>query len=304
VVARQRWLSAAALLAALASGCAHDPAALGREALARGDDREAVRQLEHALRTDDDAALWRDLARAHQRGGDLEAAHAAIVEAAERAPEDPSVVLVRAQLRLARDDRDGATRDALWLLDRLRDAGDLERLAIVLVRLGRADAAITAGRRAVEQSGGAADAYVNLAVLAVELRRLDVAAGVLREGRTRHPAHVALAESEAALLLARGDLPSARAAYLALLPRHGRPGLVHLALALIDHELGELDAALVHARAAVQAEGEGRADVHYTLCVVLHDLGRDDEARAQLRRARRRFSAHDGLLALESTLGT
>ena len=36
MVARQRWLSAAALLAALASGCAHDPAALGREALARG----------------------------------------------------------------------------------------------------------------------------------------------------------------------------------------------------------------------------------------------------------------------------
>jgi tetratricopeptide (TPR) repeat protein len=303
VVARQRWLTAA-LLAAIATGCAHDPATQGREALARGDDRQAVRQLELALRTDDHATLWRDLARAHQHAGDLEAAHAAIVEAAERAPEDPSIVLVRAQLRLARDDRDGAARDAGWLLDRLKDAGDLERLAVVFVRLGRADAAIAAGRRAVERSGGAADAYVNLAVLSVEMRRIDVAAGVLREGRARHPDHLALAESEAALLLARGDSSAARAAYLAMLPRHGRPGLVHLALALIEHELGDLDAALVHARAAVEAEGETRADVHYTLCVVLHDLGRDDEARAQLRRARRRFSAHDGLLALESTLGT
>ena len=105
-------------------------------------------------------------------------------------------------------------------------------------------------------------------------------------------------------LLARGDLPSARAAYLALLPRHGRPGLVHLALALGLHGGPGVDEGRVELPELVVDEGEGRADVHYTLCVVLHDLGRDDEARAQLRRARRRFSAHDGLLALESTLGT
>lgn len=294
----------ALVLVGLVGGCAHDPATAGREALARGDDRHAARQLELALRThDDDATLWRDLARARQRAGDVEGAHDAIVEAAERAPEDPSIVLVRAQLRLARSDRDGAARDATWLLTRLREPGDLERLAVVFVRLGRAEGALDAARRAVERSGGAADAYVNLAVLAVELRRFDVAAAAVREGRARHRKHVALAETEAALLLTRGDLAGARAAYTELLPLHDRPGLVHLALALVDHELGALPSALEHARAAVDAEGSSRADVHYTLCVVLRDLGRSDEARTHLRRALRRFGGHDGLLALQAALG-
>jgi len=299
VVARGRLIATV-----FAIGCAHDPAAAGRAALVRGDDRLAIRELQQALGRRDDAMLWRDLARAYQRNGELEAAHTAIVEAATRAPEDPTVVLIRAQLRLARGDREGSVRDATWLLGRLRDPGELERLAVVFVRLGRADAALDAAGRAVERSGGAADAYVNYAVLAVELRRLDAAAAALREGRARHRGHVALAEAEAALLLQRGDLASARAAYLALLPRHDRPGLVHLALALVDHELGDLDSALVHAQAAVAAEGSGRADVHYTLCVVLRDLGRDDEARNQLRRARRRFGGDDGLLALQASLGT
>ena len=124
--------------------CASDPAVLGRAALARGDDREAARQLALAVRGSDDAALWRDLARARQRAGDIDGAHAAIVEAAARAPEDPSIVLVRAQLRLAREDREGAAHDARWLLPRLHDAGSLERLAVVFVRLGDAGAALRA----------------------------------------------------------------------------------------------------------------------------------------------------------------
>lgn len=302
MVALERWLIVG-FVAGLAGGCAHDSATLGRAALARGDTRQAVRHLEIALRSDDDVALWLDLARAQQRAGNVDAAYDAIVEAAERSPEAPSVVLVRAQLRLARSDRQGALGDAVWLAGRLRDAGDLERLAIVLVRLGQADAALDAGRQAVERSGGTADAYANLAVLAVELRRLDLAAGTLREGRARHPRNVPLAETEAALLLTLGDLSAARTAYTDLLERHDRPGLIHLALALIEHELGSLDSALEHARAAVAAEGDSRADVHYTLCVVLHDLGRDPEARAHLRRASRRFSSHEGLQRLNATLG-
>jgi Flp pilus assembly protein TadD len=284
-------------------GCAHDSVALGREALSRGDDSGAARHLEAALRSDDrDATVWRDLARAHQRGGRIEPAYLAITRAAELAPTDPSIVLVRAQLRVAREDRDGAASDARWLLGRLKDAGDLERLAIVFVRLGDADRALDAARGAVERSGGAADAYANLAVIAVELRRFEVASMALREGRARHPRHVELAQTHAALLLARGDLVGARATYVEVLPRHDRPGLVHLAIALIDHERGELASALEHARAAVEAEGAGRADVHYTLVVVLRAMGRDDEARTHLRKAMRRFSADDGLQQLAQTL--
>ncbi|MBX7082800.1 MAG: tetratricopeptide repeat protein [Nannocystaceae bacterium] len=288
----------------LGAGCAHDHAQLGRDALARGDDREAARQFEAALQRDDDASLWRDLARARQRQGDIDGAHDAIVEAAERAPEDPSIVLVRAQLRFAREDREGAARDAAWLLPRLRGGGELERLAVLLVRLGDAPAALRAAARAVEVTGGTAGSYVNLAVLATELRRTAAARDALAEGRKRHPRDLALLETEAAFLLSQGQLDGARADYAAMLDRHAHPGLVHLALALIDHERGALDDAKTHAAAAVEAEGHVRADVHYTLVVVLRDRGELDEARTRLRKARRRFPADDGLARLEAELAT
>lgn len=301
MVATDRRLIALALAASVVA-CAHDPVELGREALARGDDRGAVRQLGTALRRDDsDATVWRDLARAHQHAGEIEPAYVAIVEAAERAPADPSIVLVRAQLRVAREDREGAANDARWLLGRLKDAGDLERLAIVFVRLGDAERALDAARGAVERSGGAADAYANLAVIAVELRRFEAASIALREGRARHPRNVELAQTHAALMLARGDLVGARKTYVEMLPRHDRPGLLHLAIALIDHERGDLPSALEHARAAVAAEGDGRADVHYTLVVVLRAMGQDDEAHTHLRKALRRFASHDGLQQLART---
>ncbi len=290
------------LVAALAGGCAHDHAELGRAALARGDDREAARQFEAALRQRDSASDWRDLARARQRQGDIDGAHDAIVEAAARAPEDPSIVLTRAQLRLARDDREGAARDAAWLLPRLRQGGELERLAVLLVRLGDAKAALRAAARAVEVTGGTAGSYVNLAVLATELRRTDAAREALAAGRRRHPRDLALLETEAAFFLSLGELDGARADYAAMLDRHPHPGLVHLALALIDHERGALDDARSHAEAAVAAEGHVRADVHYTLVVVLRDRGELDEARTRLRKATRRFPADDALAQLDREL--
>jgi tetratricopeptide (TPR) repeat protein len=299
VVARAGRLTAALVGLVLGACRPVSPADLGRAALARGDDAGAARQLERALQdAPDDASLWRDLARAYQRRGDIERAHDAIVEAAMRRPEDPSIVLVRAQLRVARSDRDGAARDAKWLLGRLRDPGSYERLAVVFVRLGDAPRAIEAAREALVLADGSADAHVNLAVIAAQVRRFDVAAKTLADGRRRYPGHVELAQTQAALALAAGDLDGARRIYLELLARHPTPGLVHLALALIEHERGALDAAVGHARAAVDALGEDRVDVHHTLCVVLVDLGRLDEAEGQLARARRRFGHTEELASI------
>jgi len=295
----------ALVIVVLTSGlaCATGPAELGRDALARGDEAEARRQLARATeRAPDDATLWRDLARAHFRMGDLEGARAAIGEASRRSPEDPSIVLLRGQIRLALGDRDGAGTDGRWVLSRLRSARAYEELAVLFVRLGDARSALAAGRKAVESSGGAADAYTNLAVVAVELRRFDAAAAAFADGRARHPRNVPLREAEAAFLLARGDLRGAFAAYEALLPLHRHPGLVHLGMALVAHELGDLDAALGHARAAVQLEGEARADVHYTHAVVLRDRGDVEGARQVVRRARRRFAGDPDLLRLSTEL--
>lgn len=283
----------------LLAGCAHDATDLGRAALARGDEAEAVRQLGRALARDDhDALVWRDLARAHQRLGHLEAARAAIDEASRRAAGEPTVVLLRAQIRFAQGDREGAAADARQLAQAALPTRAWSELAVLFARLGLADAAIAAARTGIARTGEAADAYVNLAVVATWLRREREARAAVAEGRRRHPRNVALRETEAAMLLGDGRLPQARAAYRELLPLHPRPGLVHLALALVEHELGDLPAALVDARAAVELEGEARSDVHYTLVVVLRDAGDRRAAELALRSARRRFPGDDALAAL------
>jgi Flp pilus assembly protein TadD len=303
VVALRVKRLAVAVALVLATGCARQAAELGREALARGDESEARRQLMRALdHAPEDPTLWRDLAKAHLRMGDPAGAALAIAEAAKRAPKDPSIVLLRGQIRVATGDRKGAAADARWVLGRLRHPGALEELAVLFVRLGDAPRALAAGRAAIEASGGAADAYTNLAVLAVELRDPKAAARAFAEGRERHPKNVALREAEAAFLVTRGDLRGALAAYQALLPLHRRPGLVHLGMALLAHELGDLDAALVHARAAVQLEGAERADVHYTHAVVLRDRGQVEEARRVVRRALERFAGDDDLARLDVEL--
>lgn len=296
---------AVALVLALAvgPGCARQAAELGREALARGDEAEARRQLARAIEgAPADPTLWRDLAKAQLRLGDPEGARRSITEAAARAPADPGIVLLRAQIRLAAGDRAGAAVDGKWVLTRLRRAGPLEELAVLFVRLGDAPRALAAGRAAVDASHGAADAYTNLAVLAVELRDAKAAARAFAEGRERHPKNVGLREAEAAFLVSRGDLRGALAAYQAMLPLHRRPGLVHLGMALLAHELGDLDAALVHARAAVELEGAARPDVHYTHAVVLRDRGEVEEARRVVRRALERFAGDDDLARLDAEL--
>ncbi len=281
------------------AGCAHDPVELGRAALARGDEAEAVRQFDRALaRADSDPLVWRDLARAHQRLGHLGPARAAIDASIRLDADEPTVLLLRAQIRFAQGDRDGAAEDALRLLAAPLPTRAWSELAVLFARLGRADQALAAARTGVTRSGDAADAYVNLAVVATSVRRPREARNALAEGRRRHPRDVALRETEAALLVAGGQLREARTAYRDLLPLHPRPGLVHLALALVEHELGELTAATADAHAAVELEGEARADVHYTLIVVLRDAGDQRAAAAALRAARRRFPGDDALAAL------
>lgn len=286
----------------LATACATaDPATTGRGALARGDYPQARRDLTQAVQTrQDDAHLWRDLARAHMRDGDNPQARAAIDRAAALAPKDTSVVLLRGQIRMGGGDRPGALQDARYAASTSADPRELQETAILLLRLGQPDAALEAAGRAVERSGGEASAYTNLAVLAVEARRPQVAANALRDGRARHPKDIPLAQAQAAFLMERRDLPGARRVYESMLPRHPNPGLVHQALALITHALQDLDAAGRHARAAVDALGTQRPSVHYTLVVILRDRGESQAADQALRRALRRFPHDRSLLTLRS----
>lgn len=292
------------LLALAPASCAHADAVLeGREALQRGDYAEARRQLSEAVDDHpDDPSLWRDLARAHMRDGALPEARMAIARADDLRPGHPATVLLRAQVRMNQGDRAGARKDALWVADHARRPRALQEVAVLFVRLGMADEAMAAARAAVDRSDGAAAAYTNLAVLAVEARRLDVAAAAFAEGRALHPEDIALAEAEAAFLLSTGQLSRARTTYEALLPHHPRPALIHLAIALLAHEARDLDAALEHSEQAVALAGHQRPDVHYTHVVILRDRGDLEHARRAVRRGQRKFPGHPGLSKLAEEL--
>ena len=203
---------------------------------------------------------------------------------------------------MAQADRAGAHKDAGWVAQRTKVPRELQEVAVLFVRLGEADPAIAALRKAVKASGGEAAAYTNLAVLATELRKLDVAAKAFAEGTREHPKDVPLAQAYAAFLVQVGELDKARKVYASMLPRHPEPGLIHLAIALLAHEAGALQDAKRHAAQAVELSGHERADVHYTYVIVLRDAGDQAEAKKALRRALRRFPGHEKLVGLQASL--
>jgi tetratricopeptide (TPR) repeat protein len=283
----------------LGSACAQSHATQGRQAFGRGDYKLAARELTLAAEEQpDDPLVWRELARAHMRSIEPEKALAAVENACRLDPKDDESRLVRGQARMALEQKEAALEDARFVATHGKNPRVLQETAILLLRLHQEDEALAAARRAIERSRDDPTAYANLAVLATEVGRNDVAGQAFAEGRGIHPEHVGLAEAHAAWLVTRGELDQARKTYKDLLAAHPQPGLIHLAIALLSHALGDLDDALTHSSAAVSAEGKNRADVHYTHVVVLRDAGNTAAAREHLADAQRRFPADDDLARL------
>jgi tetratricopeptide (TPR) repeat protein len=301
------WRARAPLRVLLASlalfACAPSHFDLGRQALARGDDDEAVRQLGMAVAKDPENPLaWRELARARFRRAEHEDAALAIAEAESLRPGDPSIRLLRGQIALGLGDREAALVDGKYAAEHSQRPAELQQAAILLLRLHAPEPAFAAAKRAIDASNHDPTAYTNLAVLAEEAGRSDIAEDALVRGREHAPDHVGLAEAEAAWLTRHERWADARAAYIALLPRHPTPGLVHLALALLFHQDGKFGEALDHAAKAVAELGDTRADVHYTYVVVLADSGDRKAAQKALAQARRRFPADPDLTRLGAML--
>jgi len=276
----------------------------GIEAMGRGDEAEAVRQLEQAVREQPERTEgWRELARARLRVGATGPARAAIDRALELAPDDLAALLLRAQIRATAGDLALARADAEVVAARSAAARELEEAAVVLARTGAPAAAIAAARAAVERSGGAAATYTNLAVITAELGMADAAMEAASDGLRRHPDDLGLLQTDAALRLRTGDLAGARRRYEQLIARHPQPGRVHLALALVSFEQGDLVSARNHAARALQLDGQTRADVHATWVVVLRATGEDARARADLAAGLRRFPSDPQLRRLAAADG-
>jgi len=280
-----------------------NPAAIrGRAAISAGDERTAERELRGAVEIEQQNwELWRDLARAQFRLAKHDTALLSISRALSLAPQAADAMLLRGQIHLARGSRASALEDARHASSTLDRPSQLQECAILLLRLHELDSAMATAQRAVLLSGHDPDAYTNWAVLAAEAGAQRRVESIFAEGRRRHPNDAPLAQAEAAWLVDRGEFTRAKAAYNALLHVHSRPGLVHLALALLYHQEGALNSAHNHAWLAVSLEGHARADVHYTYIVILRDRSQSRAAAKQLKQAKRRFPHDAGLQRLAAT---
>ncbi|MEM7607146.1 MAG: tetratricopeptide repeat protein [Myxococcota bacterium] len=243
----------AALLCALllAAACAPSAVRAGRRAMARGDYDEATEQFEVAAQADpDDAARWRDLARAELLADRPAGARRAFARMAALMPGDPHPVV------------------------EIGFAHELER---------NYDRALESYLRAVRTSPESAYAYRVLGTRLLRWGRADEALGPLQRSLELE-AH---AETFKALALARhgaGDRTGAIEAYEWGLETF----TAHLGLRLGLAALLVNDGAFARALAVYEGISQdvpGFAAAHAGRAILLHELGREDEAEAAFERA-------------------
>lgn len=212
------------------------------------------------LRPDDPEVHYR-LGRAHRACGDADAAREALLrfrelsretDAADHADRDAGTALNEIR-RLAAE---GEAAGALQRLEELAaDRPDDDRVhllrAKILFSAGRGEAALESVIRARELLPGRVEAHYLEGLFASRLGRLDHAEDALRR----------------ALALDSGSAES------------------HALLAAILADRGETEAAAEHFRRALAVRTEASPAVHLGYAKVLHELGRDEEAREQIRRA-------------------
>ncbi|MCX7513888.1 tetratricopeptide repeat protein [Frateuria hangzhouensis] len=189
--------------------------------------------------------------------------------------------------RLAHQLRQGDSHGAEGLAARSRRdfplSAELARLhGIALLQLGRRRDALTALHRAAELAPDSIEVQCNLANLALEDGRPELAIERLQAVLGRAPGHPLVLQALGVALMVAGRHAQARDTVIQALraaPRH--PGL-HLNLAEAELELGDTTRALTHVQQALELAPRLDA-AHALLGHVLHAQGRAaDAARAWL----------------------
>lgn len=212
--------------------------------------------------------------------GDFEGAARAFRRVTEEHPEDARAWLALGRAEMAAE-RYPRARDALTTCARLRPRSALPRVLIghtwELQR--RYDEALLAYRHAIEAAPGSAWAHRVMGTRLLRWGRAELAVGPLRRATELDPAH---AETWNALALAEnasGDLEAAEATFrrgVEIAPDH--PGLrLGLAALLVNTERYE-DALAIYD--AIVREQPRFAPAHVGRGILLHQLGREDEAEA------------------------
>ncbi len=174
-------------------------------------------------------------------------------------------------------------------------------LANILIRLGRIDEVLAGYREAIRRDPRSANARLNLGnILALQedwagaLAEFDAAVQI-------DPADPIAHHNRGNALYNLGRFAEAAAAYERALPRLDSPDLrLNLASALAL--AGRPYAAIEQLEAAARLDA-ARADIPYTIAVILHNEGRPAEAAARLRAALKLDPHHAGARELLDRLG-
>ena len=179
-------------------------------------------------------------------------------------------------------DREAMNRAASSLIDQRTALGDQwSSIAHVMARNGEAGLAISAAERAVEETGGSANARFQLAVILDSVGRQSDAASLVTEMTDISP--VQRYHFLGTFAMEAGDFNVARSAFERVLEASPASGPTWLSLAALPPSAdGELLDRLDAAASAIEAgSAEYRAQWHYARGTVLDRLGRTDEAFAE-----------------------
>jgi Flp pilus assembly protein TadD len=244
------------MVLAVVTGCG-GPMQDGRRAMARGDFEVAARAFRRATTEQpDDPAPWLALGRAEMAAERFGEAREALSRAAVLRPRAvlPRVLLGHAwELSRRYDEALLAYQQAVEVAPRSAYAHRV--LGTRLLRWGRPVEAVDPLARAVELDPAHAETWNALGMARYHADDRAGAEGAFRDGIARHPSHPGLRLGLAALLVNARRFAEALAEYDALLARVPTFAPAHVARGILLHELGredEAEAAFVRAAEVAQ----------------------------------------------------
>ncbi len=233
------------LLALTFSACVSRDTRIGRRAMARGDYQEAAEAYERAaLASPLEPAKWQALARAHLMADDPAAARIAFVRMAALLPTDPHpIVEIGFTLELQRRYDEALLRYQEAVTRAPESAYPYRVLGTRLLRWGRPEEAELPLRRAVALDEGHAETHKALALSLALRSEWDEAEVAYRAGLEAHPGDIPLRLGLAALLINTEQYEEALSIYEWICEVAPGFAAAHAGRGILLHELGRPDEA-------------------------------------------------------------
>ena len=233
------------LLLLAAAACAPRDVRLGRRAMGYGQFERAARHFEAAAQAHpEQPARWLELARAQLMADQPAQARRAFAQLAALRPNDPRPVVEIGFTYEMEREYDRALQSYVRARDLAPDNAYAHRiLGTRLLRWGQAPEAIPHLERSVEIEAGHAETWKALAMARYELESFDEAETAFRNGLRHNGDHLGLQLGLAALLINARRYPEALAIYDRVVELDDDFAPAHVGRGILLHELGRQDEA-------------------------------------------------------------